>query len=252
MQHAPSRRSLPAIYWHRGGSEKEPSESRAAFVAALLAGAEIVEIDVRSMADGVLVCVHDEYLEGLGHLASIRFGELSPEQQAEIYTLKAFVADLVVHDPEAKTSVHFDLKERGHEVEAVDELLNHDRPLFVTTLIDESVVVLRRERPDVLTYLTIGASTFGKSKLQALRQRSQEFFPFRRIRASGANGIAIHYALARPWTLRWCAKRQLSVVVWTVDRSNDLSAWLKRDIAVLTTNRPLRALELRQALASAP
>ena len=204
------------------------------------------------MRNGNLVCVHDEHLEGLGLLSNLDYDELSPVQQAEIYTLHEFVADLVLHDPAGKTTVHFDLKERGHEREAVDVLLEQGRPLFVTTLIDESVVLLRRERPEVPTYLTIGATTVGKSKFQALRQRSGEFFPFRRIAASKANGIAIHYALARPWTLRWCAKRNLAVVIWTVDRSRDLSTWLQRDIAVLTTNRPLRALELQAGLASEP
>ncbi|MEI6700651.1 MAG: glycerophosphodiester phosphodiesterase [Actinomycetota bacterium] len=252
MEHGQQLNSVPAISWHRGGSELEPSASRAAFVAALRHGAEIVEIDVRSTADGELVCVHDERLEELGVVADLNFQELSSNQQAQIYTLHEFVADLVLYDPLAKTTVHFDLKERGHEVEAVDRLLEQHRPLFVTTLIDESVVLLRRERPAVPTYLTIGASTFGKSKFQSLRQRIGELIPFRRIRASGANGIAIHYALARPRTLRWCAKRNLAVVVWTVDRSRDLSTWLLRDIAVLTTNRPLRALELRAELSSEP
>lgn len=51
---------------HRGYSARFPENGMAAFAAAIEAGAAVIETDVRSSADGVLVCVHDP---DLGRLA---------------------------------------------------------------------------------------------------------------------------------------------------------------------------------------
>ena len=51
-------RQCPAISAHRGGSENAPGGTYRAYHAALAAGAEYVELDVRRTADGVLVARH--------------------------------------------------------------------------------------------------------------------------------------------------------------------------------------------------
>lgn len=51
------------IIAHRGDSAKHPENSFASFDAAIAAGADYVETDVRMTADGVLVCSHDADLK---------------------------------------------------------------------------------------------------------------------------------------------------------------------------------------------
>lgn len=50
---------------HRGGAALAAENTAAAFAAALAAGADAVETDVRVSADGVLVCLHDADLQRL-------------------------------------------------------------------------------------------------------------------------------------------------------------------------------------------
>ncbi len=52
------------VYGHRGSRDPGPESSVAAVVAALVAGADGVEVDVRRSRDGVLVCLHDATLAG--------------------------------------------------------------------------------------------------------------------------------------------------------------------------------------------
>jgi len=54
---------LPLAIAHRGGALLAPENSAEAFEQARVAGAEMVETDVRLCADGALVCLHDADLQ---------------------------------------------------------------------------------------------------------------------------------------------------------------------------------------------
>jgi glycerophosphoryl diester phosphodiesterase len=60
---APRIRRAPLIVAHRGASTEAPEHTYAAYVAALEAGADGLECDVRMTADGHLVCVHDRRVD---------------------------------------------------------------------------------------------------------------------------------------------------------------------------------------------
>ena len=53
---------MPQVVAHRGASEENAEHTLGAYVAALDAGADGLECDVRLTADGHLVCVHDRDL----------------------------------------------------------------------------------------------------------------------------------------------------------------------------------------------
>jgi glycerophosphoryl diester phosphodiesterase len=54
--------SLPAVIAHRGASATHPENTIAAFEAAILQGADGVELDVRRTADGRMAICHDAHL----------------------------------------------------------------------------------------------------------------------------------------------------------------------------------------------
>jgi glycerophosphoryl diester phosphodiesterase len=63
---------LPLISAHRGASRLAPENTRASFVRAIEAGADFVEIDVRTTSDGQQVIVHDKSLKRTtGHNALV-------------------------------------------------------------------------------------------------------------------------------------------------------------------------------------
>lgn len=64
---------------HRGSSAHYPENTLSAFEAAVEAGADIVELDVRRTADGALVISHDGAFatpEGILYVAEVRLGEI--------------------------------------------------------------------------------------------------------------------------------------------------------------------------------
>jgi len=201
----------------------------------------------------VLVCVHDPVVEGLGPIDQLRLSALDDEARSRLLTLEGFLDHLDDADPtRSVTGVHLDLKDVGYEIDAVDAVLARRRRLFATTSIANSIALIRRERPDVDAFLTIGTSKAGLSGFALARLRLHERFPMRQIRRTRATGIAVHHALATPSLRRWCQRRGLSVVVWTVDRDDRLEQWLDSDVDVVTTNRPLFALERRRVRGRSP
>ena len=56
----------PQVVAHRGASHEIAEHTLAAYVAALDAGADALECDVRLTMDGHLVCVHDRHLRRIG------------------------------------------------------------------------------------------------------------------------------------------------------------------------------------------
>ena len=66
---------------HRGASEENAEHTLGAYLAALAAGADGLECDVRMTADGHLVCVHDRSLRRTaatpGSVSTMELKELS-------------------------------------------------------------------------------------------------------------------------------------------------------------------------------
>lgn len=70
----------PQVVAHRGASHDNPEHTLHAYVAALDAGADGLECDVRLTADGHLVCVHDRRVDrvtdGRGLVSSMELAQL--------------------------------------------------------------------------------------------------------------------------------------------------------------------------------
>ncbi len=73
------RTGLPLVA-HRGGGMSAPEATLPAFAAAVAAGADVLEMDVRLTADEVLVVIHDASVDrttdGSGPVAGMPFAEL--------------------------------------------------------------------------------------------------------------------------------------------------------------------------------
>jgi glycerophosphoryl diester phosphodiesterase len=56
-------RTFPLVSGHRGDSRSAPENTLASFSAAIAAGADFIELDVRTTSDGHQVCLHDPSLK---------------------------------------------------------------------------------------------------------------------------------------------------------------------------------------------
>jgi glycerophosphoryl diester phosphodiesterase len=80
----------PLVIAHRGGAGLWPENTLHAFESARAAGADIIEMDVRSTSDGVLVIHHDETVErttdGRGRVQELTLAELKRLDAAHRWT----------------------------------------------------------------------------------------------------------------------------------------------------------------------
>jgi glycerophosphoryl diester phosphodiesterase len=238
--------SHPLISWHRGGQELQPHASREAFLTAIERGAELIEIDVRATHDGLLVCWHDEHLP-----SGVAVRDATRDDIGDLMTWREFVLALSERDPTRRSGIHLDLKDVGYELAAVDPLLESGRPFFVTTLEKSSVRLLRRARPEADAFLTVGRDRGNRSRWSRWWLRASEIFPYWNVMSTNATGVALHHSLLRPRLARWMHRRQLRIVVWTVNGRDSMHRLLA-DPAVdaLTTNFPLKALAVRDEVVS--
>jgi glycerophosphoryl diester phosphodiesterase len=242
----------PRISWHRGGAELAPYATLAAFSSAAAHGAELIEVDVRRSADGVMVCAHDPVVRGLGRLDRLSWDELSKQRPGlgRVASFTELLDALDAADPARRSDVHLDLKEAGFEAEAVAAVLERGRHLVVTSSDTAVVATTRRAHPRVPALLTLGHDGSGLRPGELARVRAHELVPFSDLEECGATGAAAHFLLATPLLRRWCTRRGMQLLVWTVDGDAALARWLARaDVDVVTTNRPLAASSIRDRLA---
>jgi len=114
-----SRSNLPLISAHRGASRLAPENTKASSLMAIDAGADFIEIDVRTTADGEQVIVHDKSLKrttGLNSLVSETNYAAIKKQSAGSWFGKNFKEQTVPTLEEVCALVHTENKRRSSDV----------------------------------------------------------------------------------------------------------------------------------------
>ncbi len=233
----------PLISAHRGGCETAPAGTYAAYRAAIAAGADYLEFDVRVTADRVLVGYHDALLPSGAAVAATSYGELCRVAGYEVPTtseLLQLMAD--------RAGAHIDLKDAAAGPAVVAQALGLLTPasVVVTSRDAAAVRAVKRYHPDVGAALTIGGDA-AESVRAAVRWPRPALWADA-VAAAGADWVAVHHRLARAGVLAECHRRGLRTMVWTVTADSSLRRWLARtDVDVVVTDRPTRAAALRAA-----
>jgi glycerophosphoryl diester phosphodiesterase len=238
-----------AISAHRGGTEDAPAGTYEAYRTAAGTGAEYAEFDIRRTADAQLVAHHDAVTAGGQAIADISYARLCELAGYEV-PLAAEVMRLIA----GKTSGHLDLKEAGGEdviIELALEILGPGN-FVATTLQDTSVAAIKRRFPEVPVALSLGRNLSEMPWLSRFPVRSRELYPLSRIRACGADWVAMHYRLARAGVLRQCHRGGIKAMIWTVNDDQSIARWLADPrVGVVVTDRPRHAASLRDRLRQA-
>ena len=228
------RAVVAAISAHRAGETPE------AYAAAAAAGTDYVEIDVRRTGDGELVAHHDDRVRGL-RLAEASYRDLCAAAGRAVPRLPDVLKVIA-----GRAAAQLDLKEAGCERAAVAMAADVLGPseVVVTTRLPASIAIVKREFPGVRAALSLGRGWYEPAG-------ARDVFPLRRLRACGADWVAINHRLARLGVLERCAAHGFGVMVWTVNTDPLMRRFLADPrVAVLITDRPDRAAQLRQALSS--
>ena len=226
--------SRPLIIGHRGASAIAPENTLAAFEAAIAAGADGVEFDVRLASDGVPIVIHDDTLyrtAGVRHhvagLSANQLNQYDVPSLAQVFELFQSNELLLCLEMKGQTL---------QLVEACCRLIEQHRlrDRLVLSCFEQSALEAARSIDRTLRIAALFQSPFA--------------FIVERAIAIGASEIALHHRLVDERLVQKARLAGLEVVVWTVDDPT----WVKRaqDIGLhaLITNNPSALIHARNAI----
>lgn len=217
----------PLIIGHRGASAVALENTIPAFAAAIAAGADGIEFDVRLSSDGVPVIIHDDTLtrthrvrKGVAELTAQELQGYGVPGLRELFELMA------------RNNLLLCLEIKSREPE-LPELCSR----MVCEFEFEERVIVECFDLDVLRSVKLVTAALFEPRLYADR------YVVERALEVGATVLALHYRLAKPPLVKQAKTAGLRVVVWTVDNT----AWIGRartmGIEALITNDPARMIE---------
>lgn len=255
----------PLVVAHRGASAHHAEHTLGAYVAALDAGADGLECDVRLTADGHLVCVHDRDLRRTGSSHGVVSAmELAELEGVDMATWKSPWADLDDEAPDTDP-------ERGRVLtlrRLVETTLDYDRPvrLVIETKHPTRYAGLVERR--LVELLDDYALTAPGSPVQVM---SFSWVALRRMQrlAPGVDLVMLiddrrqHWARVKPflephWMLgpgidtvrshpdlirSWVQEKGRTVHCWVVNDLADADLCLDLGIQALITDRPERMVQ---------
>jgi glycerophosphoryl diester phosphodiesterase len=261
MGHTPTRTEPPQIVAHRGASTEAPEHTYAAYVAALEAGADALECDVRLTADEHLVCVHDRRVDrtsnGHGRVSSLELARLEeldfgswhesadargeePDRDASrVLTLRRLL-DLVAGAPKP-VGLAIEVKHPTRYAGRVER--------SVIDILDEYGWVPRRPA----TSSPVRVMSFSRAALRRVHRLApamptvflMEPFVYRAL--GGAlparvpiAGPSMEILRTRPESVQRWHRAGHEVHVWTVDEPADFDLCLELGVEAVITNRPRR------------
>ena len=217
----------PLIIGHRGASAVALENTIAAFEAAIAAGADGIEFDVRLSRDGVPVIIHDDTLSRT-HGVRRRVVDLTAEElrSVGVPTLRELFELM------AGNSLLLCLEIKSREPELPELCCRMVREFGF-----EERVIVECFDLDVLRPIQLRTAALFEPRIYPDRNLIE------RALAVGATVLALHHKLAKAMLVEKAKAASLMVVVWTVDDP----AWVARarlmGIDALITNDPARMLK---------
>lgn len=253
----------PLIFAHQGGEEIRPSNTLLAFQHAVDLGADVLDTDMHSTKDGVLVLIHDETVDrttdGTGAIRDLTLAELQSLDAAYSFSPDAGATFLYrgqsVHVPTLEEAfLAFPNQRFGIEIKQTP-------PEVVTpfcALIRQYAMQAR-----------VLVSSFSQANMDAFRAACPEvatsatatevrnFFILSTLRLTATFSPRYHslqvpeqfgrIRLLTPHFIAAAHSRGLAVQPWTINEHNDLQRVLALGVDGINTDYPDRLLALLTA-----
>lgn len=235
---SPPAAGRPLVLGHRGASAVARENTIDAFRAAHAAGADGVELDVRTTSDDVLVVHHDPRIAGYGPIWNRPFERLRTEQPHVPTLDEAFGAcggmlvDIEIKNQPSEPG--FDPSHRIAELVAawIDASGVIDR-VIVTSFTRDTIGALKIASPDITTGQLVGRGGTIEEWIEfAVDDGHEWILPHRRYLKRDTSMIGAAQAAG------------LSVGVWTVDGRRWLEAFGESGVDAVITNDPAKALDV--------
>ncbi|WP_435768988.1 glycerophosphodiester phosphodiesterase [Nocardioides sp. SYSU DS0651] len=248
----------PQVVAHRGASHELAEHTLAAYVAALDAGADGLECDVRLTADGHLVCVHDRDLRRTaatkGLVSTMDLAELS---ELDFASWKNPWADLDDEAPDVDESQNAVLTLR----KLLETVADYDRrvelaietkhPTRFGGLVEKRLVEMLRDFGWHHAGSPVRVMSFSFTALQRVERLAPEvrlvqlidrpnYWPMLRrvIGKEWVVGPGIRLLREHPRLAGSITRSGRDIHVWTVNNESDLELCLAAGVKVVITDRP--------------
>lgn len=233
---------------HRGGGKLAPEETLPAFENAMALGADVLELDVHSTADGEVVCLHDDTVDrttdGSGPVHDLTFTELraldagydfSPDGGATFpFRGQGIRVPTLAEVLEAHPNAWWSIEIKQSSPSIVDSVLdvidaaNAVERVVLVAFVDQVVLDIRAKRPDVLTGMPLGEMT---TFLTLSTETEGDYEPPTRIVQPPSNGVSAELVLrANRFDLRLHA--------WTVNDQSEMEELLALGTHGIMTDDP--------------
>lgn len=232
---------------HRGASGQCPENTRSAFVKAIAAGADAIEIDCQLSQDGHVVVFHDEKLKRTaGVSGAVRDKTLAQLKQLDIgrWRRSAFKGERILTLEEALETFagtvdlcleikSFPASASGIELKVLFILSHYDYldRTILSSFDYRCLARLRELAPDVSLGVIYGAGVNDD--------------PFIAAKRMGASSIHVQKELASREFLRQSWDEGLDVYVWTVNEVRDMEVFAGLGVQGLISDFPERFAKLK-------
>lgn len=238
----------PLLIAHRGGGDLRPEATLPAFAHAAELGADMLELDVHTSADGHVVCLHDDTVDrttdGTGAVhdltldevraldAGYRFtsdgGETFPYRGQGI-TIPTLEEVLVAH-PSAWISIEIKQTEPDIVADVLAVLDANDAAgrVVLVSFDDGVVAAVRAMRPDIVT----GMSAGEMSEFAFLRRGAEATY------VPPTTIAQLPYALVTPEVVERATRFGVRLHVWTVNERPTMESLLDLGVHGIMTDDP--------------
>jgi glycerophosphoryl diester phosphodiesterase len=228
------------IYGHRGASGYLPENTMVAFEKAVEMGANGIETDVQMTKDGVLVLIHDEYVnrttDGVGLVKDFTYNELKKlnasnymkdySNRTEIPTVEEFV-DLA---KEKNITVNFEIKSGIILYPQIEEKLIN---LIYKKDFEKQVILSNFNH-----YSLVKCKEISKEINTGILYMEALYMPEEYCKKVGADGLHPYFYALNKAILENAHKEGLTVNPFTVNDENTMKMLLSIGVDGIITNYP--------------
>ena len=233
----PAGLAVPAVIAHRGASATRPENTLAAFEAAVQAGADMIELDVRLTADGGLVLMHDP---DVGRTTGGR-GLVRELTLAEVIALHVPTLHEALDLLQGRAGVEIEIKDDPAEaaVDAVVAVLHEMRfeAVLISAFHTGALARVRERDPGIATGLETDGAEALRAGLDHVVAHGHRFVlpDVHSLMRVGREVVGLAHA------------RGVGVGTWTVDDPEVIAELYAWGVDAIETDDPEMAVPVRDA-----
>jgi glycerophosphoryl diester phosphodiesterase len=234
----------PKIYAHRGASAYAPENTTPSLALCFKMNADAVELDIWMSKDGRCMVIHDADTSRVAHGQKYVVNDTDSSvlrqldvsfDKGEQYkgTLIPFLDEYMQMLPADKGMI-LEFKDTPASVAPVKKVLEASGKMKNVTLISfklDTLTEAHKQMPGLKTYYLASAK-------KGVKPAAIDPNVVKEARDAGFNGVNLDYRYLTDDLVKASKDAGLELLVWTVDKPEDVERMVKIGVGAITTNKP--------------